>query len=631
MSIPLPSTSSLLNGLDALERQLTELERGRAPLRFERSSTDTFIKVVADGLGRLVSVTLNPAVATRPAATLAGQVKDVVNAALAAANAATATAISTAANTFALPGLPAQGQAPPDFVDFIAMVGSITSQLVGADPCNTTKVFECTVGPVRAVANGQRQIVTLVYTSPLPRFLAFLESCTVTAVNCAIGKATDREDDKEDGGGVIVDGGTATFQNTVIYAAGELLIDDRVRITDQAGTGFGRICNAGMVQTNIGVTADVGQVISRAKVVVRDRGRVHGSIRTSGVLETQNNTEITGPVLENAAVILPELLVNVAFTGTPLPAINLEPNTQATAAPGYYAGITVKSGSTLTFTATGVYRCNSFQLEPQSRVIIRSGGPTYIYARDTFIYRGRIDDQQGGFPNLLVGHFGTSQTTVEAPFRGTIVSPTAKIQLATVGTAGHSGAFHGMNVEVFPDTRVTHRPFGVLYENIPNIVTPATPRARLFAFEDASAWRSPQPVSLRRVPNPVTQGKLALQISNITGRTELVSQPFTTAGLTAPTRKLRVDLWISSNQPIPTQVGQFQAIVRVPSAGINNVLIGTVQLTPLPRNVFSTMDLTMTQAVTTALTGNAPDASLTLVLDVKSGSGPYLFDNLRFA
>jgi len=632
MSNPLPSPSSLLDGLDALEKQLTAFEAGRLTQRFQKTSADGHsIVAVADGLGRLFSLNLDPAlVAGSTAAALGPQVRDVINAALAAAQTSTAAAITTAAAGFAFPGLPAQGKAVPDYSAFPATVSTLTSAILTANPCNTSAVFTCVSGPVTAVVNAHRQIVTLTYAS-LPDSVDHLETSTIAAVNCAIDKGTDRKDDSSGAGQTIVDRANG-LQGLVVYAGGQLLIDDRVAIVPVGGVGFGRIANAGTGQTNIGVEADTGDILSRGPVIVRDRGRVHGAIRTASTLQLGSNTQITGPVTQNAVVVLPDLLVNIGFTGTPKPAVSLEPNTQGSAGPDYYAGITVKTGSTLTLTASGVYRCNNFDIEPGATVILKaSAGPIYIYVRDTFIFHGTINDFAGGFPNLFIGYFGSGAIVLESPFRGTIVSPNASMRLATVGPVGHAGAFHGgKDVEVSPDTRVLHQPFAVPYENLPGLIPPPPSRAALFGFEDLSGWTSAQG-TLTWVLTPTTQGTFSLQVSGIKGKTEIVSPVFATDGISAPTKKVRVDLWISKNQPKPTAVGQYQLVVNVPSAGVSNVLVGSVPLTPLPRDAWSTLELTMTTAVANALTTAHPDASLKIVLDVTSGSGPYFLDNLRFA
>src|SRR6185369_3433347 len=43
--------------------------------------------------------------------------------------------------------------------------------------------------------------------------------------------------------------------------------------------------------------------------------------------------------------------------------------------------------------------------------------------------------------------------------QGTIVAPNARINLATVQGAGHQGSFFAKDIEVFPDNKITLKPF----------------------------------------------------------------------------------------------------------------------------------------------------------------------------
>ena len=112
----------------------------------------------------------------------------------------------------------------------------------------------------------------------------------------------------------------------MVYAKGLLKLNDRVKIKDLGCANWAKVGNAGTVETNIGVQTELGNILSRAKVVVRDRGIVHGFIHTSDHLEKGADTQITGPVEEHATVLLPDLVLNVPFPGVTMGTIELEPN-----------------------------------------------------------------------------------------------------------------------------------------------------------------------------------------------------------------------------------------------------------------------------------------------------------------
>jgi hypothetical protein len=87
------------------------------------------------------------------------------------------------------------------------------------------------------------------------------------------------------------------------------------------------------------------------------------------------------------------------------------------------------------------------------------GGPVYFYLRQGLTFRGRIAERNPSLPNMLFVVLGGGAMPIEAPFRGTLVAPNASLTLATVGAAGHTGAFYAQSIEVAPDVVVHFRPF----------------------------------------------------------------------------------------------------------------------------------------------------------------------------
>lgn len=468
----LPNPTTLLSGLLTLERTLASLEAGFAAQTHTATSSDNNIRAVANGVGRLVSLFINPSVASSLASsTLATRVKDVINAALTASNTATQAAMANAAKTLSIPGLPAQGQTPPAYTAFAATASALASKIVAADPCDTTALFTCTSGSVTAVVSGRRLIVSLTYPSPLPTFVPHLEDNTVDAVNCAIDKATDRADDTASTVDKIT-GGSATFQNLVLYASNLLDIEHDVTIRDAAGTGYGSIGNAGTFLTDVDHDSHVGNISSRAPVQLGLHAHVHGFIRTASTVSGKSGADITGPVIENAVVILPDLVLKVAFPSTNKGQLVVGINKQATAAPGYYTKIDVELGATLNV-SSGVYFCDDFDLDDGAKIVVNaSQGPIFFYVKNTFTFNGAFVDSAGGFPNVFVGYVGSLTIFLNKPFSGTLVAPNAKIDLQTVASPGHAGAFHAKDVEVDPNNTIQHHPFPMAYENLPGLVSP---------------------------------------------------------------------------------------------------------------------------------------------------------------
>ena len=465
----LPDPTTLLDGLLTLERTLASLEAGFAAQAYSAASGDNKIRAVANGLGRLVSVTIDPSLVTTVApATLAGQVQTVVNAALTASNTATQLAIKNAAKTLAIPGLPAQGQPPPAFTAFAATTSALSAKIIAANPCNTTSVFTCTSGRVTAVVNGHRFVVTLTYPSPLPTFAPHLEDDTVDAVNCALGKSTDRTDDTNTTVGKIT-GGSASFQNLCLYASNLLDIEHDVVVRDAAGTGYAQVGNSGTFLTDIDHDAHVGNVYSRAVVTLGFHANVHGFIRTASTVTGKSTATVTGPIVENAVVVLPDLSLNVAFPSTNKGLLVVLIGQQRTAAPAYYTLMQVQLNATLTL-SSGVYFCNDFDLQLGAKIIVNAAqGPVFLYVKNTLNYNGTFVDSAGGFPNLFVGYVGSLIVFLNKPFQGTLVAPNAKIDLQTVGSPGHAGAFHARDIEVDPNNTIQHHPFPIAYESLPGL------------------------------------------------------------------------------------------------------------------------------------------------------------------
>ncbi len=629
MATPLPDPNSLRSGLLTLLGTLSTFESSRRALEFSAASGDGAISTKVDGTGFVLSLTIAPSQLGLSAQPLASKVKGVVNSAIDAANNSTASAVTTFASTLSLPGLPAHSAAPPGFADFSSIVDTITAQIIANNPCQSTRLFECRKGAVLAVVTAGRRIATLTIDEPLPSFVGYLEQQIIRALNCAIDEGTKRDDETPDT--VIGTVGSPSLQQLVLYAKGLLKLNDRAKIKTASCADWARVANAGSTETNVGVETDVGSIVSRAKVVVRDRGRVHGSIRSGNVLEKHELTEIDGPVDEHASIVLPELALNVVFPTTTQGTIEPEPDQQRTAAPAYYQKLAPKPRSQV-FLSSGVYYFNDLAIEPDAKVWLNaSAGPIIIWVKSSFTFRGAFLDPGGAFPRVFVGYLGTSLAVVESVYKGTLSAPNAKINIATLAKATYEGAFHGKDIEVFPDALICHHPFELRYEELPGLTPPGgfPPPVVDLGFETIAGWSSSQ-AALTSSANPIIQGARSLQISNATGATEIVSATFSANLAPTGVTRLLVELWVPSNQPNPTLFGNFSVVISIPSAGINQVNLGSQGLTGRPLNQFSGFEFPLPTAVRQALDGQHDDVSLKLVLNINSGSGPWFVDNVRF-
>ena len=630
MATSFPDLRSLLAGLVTLERTLADFERTRAAQTFVRSSSDSMVTVTVSGIGRVVSVSIDSSQLTLPLQTLADKVKAAANAAIDAATASTATAATGFAGTLALPGLPSRGSLTPDFPDFVMLADTLSAQILANNPCQSTDVFQCQAGRVVAVVDAHRRVVTLTYQPPMPHFAGYLETRTVEALNCAIDKGTRRKKDTDGGTDGIVD--SFGLQQLVLYAKGTLKLNDRVAVKTSNCADWATVANAGTVETNLGSNTELGNVVSRAKVIVRG-SHVHGFIHTSDVVDQQNQPNITGPIEEHATVLLPDLVLNVPFPGVTQGTIELEPNQTQTAGPAFYNKLSVKRAAIATLSA-GVYYFNDLFLDVGSTVNLNANaGPIVIWVRSSFTFRGEFIDSAGGFPRVFAGFLANSPTAVavvESKYRGTLSAPGAKISLSTIKS--HEGAFHARDIEIQPDCQVCHHPFELRYDQLPGLLPPGglPPPVVDLGFESVAGWSSPQTDLLTSVPNPVTQGSRSLQISNVPGPVDLVSAKFSADLAPNGATRAIVDLFIPSSQPNPNNVGTANLVISAPSANVNAVSLGTISLTGFPRNQFSQLEFALPTAVRNALDTTRSDVSLSLSLNVTANSGTWYVDNIRF-
>jgi DNA-binding protein YbaB len=467
MATPLPTLSSLVGPLNTLQRALLDFESSLIGSTVTKKSSDNKVTVVADGQGRVVSITIDPSLLTvGNNVTLANTVKSVANSALAAAVAQSAAKAVTFARGLALPGLPDFGAPQPDFVGFGPAVALVTQTALDNNPCAKARTFQCDSGPAHATVDSERRIVTLLIDAPLPGDVSYLQASLVDAINCAIGQATHPPGDIGDGVTGIVDR-TFGFEKLVLYANGAINTGPSLQVLGVGCQGFGTMGNAGSQGTTLGQSSNFGSIVSRAPVIIGSLTRVHGLLQTEGALVADSTVVIDGPTTQNTAVILPILQLSAKFPTTVLNPISLGTNAQASAPPAYYRSITLGNGSRLTVTA-GVYFTDKLDLEPNSKIVVdATNGPVVFWVKNTFIFKGAFVDKLGVFPRIWVGYLGTTGVTLETPYQGSLVAPNAQITLPTVGAPKHVGSFHALHLQVGPSQTICHRPFEIPFQNIP--------------------------------------------------------------------------------------------------------------------------------------------------------------------
>jgi DNA-binding protein YbaB len=462
----LPSADSLIPSIAALRRKLATEEVGFRGTTYNAASSDGTITASANGMVEALSVGIATSVVYPPLTpqtlqALQTSLLDGCGKALAAANAGTKPKASADAAGYTLTGIPNLGQADPASPGFASSDTDLTNLLLAQDPIIAAKQFQGIAGSVSAVVDGTLTLKSLTLTQPLPAAHTGLEGQVVLAINLALQKAKHLF---EDGIATRVnqglDSSAVTFSTACLWAQGNLVIGDRVKIKNQNGT-FAPSVNAGSVQTNVGADAQVGDVWSRAPVELRDRCKATGNVRTMSTLKLDANASVTGVVTQNGAFLqIPTLSLAVTFPGTNQGDKIIAPNGTLTLAPGAFANVTVNAGATL-FLSTGTYFFNNLDVEPNAKISCTSGsGQIVVNVKVGVIFRGSIIEKTGGRPKFFLGVFGTSAVSLEGPFTGTYVGLTAPLTLATLTSpAVHTGAFYAHDITVNPDNTITYFPF----------------------------------------------------------------------------------------------------------------------------------------------------------------------------
>lgn len=243
-----------------------------------------------------------------------------------------------------------------------------------------------------------------------------------------------------------------------IGANGALRLNDRV-ITRTASAAPGAVSNAGATTTTVGADASTGDLTSVSAVVLRNRAKVSGNLRTADTLSLQAGASVTGVATQNTTLTP----LNVFSWTVQVPPANagnvlLAPDVIQDLAPGAYANVTVNSRAQLRL-SSGTYFINALTVESQGQLVLdKSKGAIIVYVVNNLIYRGQIISTGGPEGNFLIAFLGTNAVFIEQPFVGTIAAPNASLTLATAA-AGHRGTFYARDVEVHQSTTVTAVPF----------------------------------------------------------------------------------------------------------------------------------------------------------------------------
>jgi hypothetical protein len=178
--------------------------------------------------------------------------------------------------------------------------------------------------------------------------------------------------------------------------------------------------------------------------------------------------------------------------------------------PGPYTNVSTRGVLTL---EAGKYFMDRFEVHREGVLELdTTGGPVIVFVRQEFRVSGTVE---GAADHFLVGFLASDQDArarVETPFSGTIVAPTATLELGALAHGEHRGSFFAKNLEVAgpfdhdddhagrgpdasddqiqdqnprPRTNIVHDPFGFWHEVLN--VRPLVHCVRIFKSPDAVA------------------------------------------------------------------------------------------------------------------------------------------------
>ncbi len=260
--------------------------------------------------------------------------------------------------------------------------------------------------------------------------------------------------------------GAVSIQSAALGATDSLQLADRVQVLTPEGLGA-TVSNMGTAETNIGMESVTGDLWAGGPVVLRGTNQpdfinVRGDLRTAATVTLQNHAAVSGGTLQNQTIPTASTPFSVDVPATVGANKSYGPNgPPVTLPPGNYGDVHAYSGVTLTFKA-GTYFVRSLLLEPGAKLILDNASqPVFVYVRADLQVRAPFQETATGelSGNSLFVMLGSNAPIVEAPFIGTLLAPQSQLTLATVGPAGHTGAFFAKGITVNPDVVIRHRPF----------------------------------------------------------------------------------------------------------------------------------------------------------------------------
>jgi hypothetical protein len=253
------------------------------------------------------------------------------------------------------------------------------------------------------------------------------------------------------------------IKDAVPTANSFLDLRDRSSIKSASGTPL-PLYNFGSVSTQVGAQVTSGSITSVASVLLRNQTVVQGSVTSGGTITTQAGVTVTGQKLQNQTIPAPvEVSWEVPLAANPANPKTVNTNGTLTLTPGAYGKLTAYAGAKVNL-SSGTYAFSDLQVEPTAALrftVTPANGPVVLYVDKVTWMRGKVETTVPSIPtskSVLFVHRGTTTVRFETSANMAIVSPNARIELATGGTI-YQGSVFAKGLLLEPDVKLTYVPF----------------------------------------------------------------------------------------------------------------------------------------------------------------------------
>jgi hypothetical protein len=176
--------------------------------------------------------------------------------------------------------------------------------------------------------------------------------------------------------------------------------------------------------------------------------------------------------------------------------------------------------------------------------------------------------------------------------------------------------------------------FGGSFLTVQSLSNPCKATTQALSFEALADWQV-QDGGSGTLSSTSVSGAASLSVTAAPGGwTPIVSIPLSSSILRqvatgSDLSKVSFALNIPTTQPNPYWVGDAQMFISSPNANVFNQPLGEVNLTGLPEGQFNRIGFTIPSYALPAITGDNPDVTFTIVLNINAGTSGWLVDDLQ--